>query len=80
MPYGSGPMRFRDGSCRFYGYGPGYGAGYGRGMGYGRGFGPGIRIWLLRTIRLRRRDFSGNGTSRFKRVSSFPKEGTRHDQ
>jgi len=41
MPYGSGPMRFRDGSCRFYGYGPGYGAGYGRGMGYGRGIGPG---------------------------------------
>jgi hypothetical protein len=41
MPFGSGPMRFRDGSCRYYGYGPGYGAGYGRGMGYGRGFGPG---------------------------------------
>lgn len=47
MPFGSGPMRFRDGSCRYYGYGPGYGAGYergigcGRGMGYGRRFAPG---------------------------------------
>ncbi|HDP79106.1 MAG TPA: hypothetical protein ENN47_13220 [Mesotoga infera] len=41
MPFGSGPMRFRDGSCRYFGYGPGYGAGYGRGMGYGRGFAPG---------------------------------------
>jgi len=47
MPFGSGPLRFRDGSCRYYGYGPGYGAGYGRGIGYGRGmrygrgFGPG---------------------------------------
>ncbi|PZC52566.1 MULTISPECIES: DUF5320 domain-containing protein [unclassified Mesotoga] len=37
MPFGSGPMRFRDGSCRYFGYGPGYG----RGMGYGRGFAPG---------------------------------------
>ncbi len=40
MPFGSGPMRFRDGSCRYYGYGPGYGAGYGRGMGYGRDLDP----------------------------------------
>ncbi|MGC9322404.1 MAG: DUF5320 domain-containing protein [Kosmotogaceae bacterium] len=41
MPFGSGPMRFRDGSCRYFGYGPGYRAGYGRGIGYGRGFAPG---------------------------------------